>query len=225
MDAEILTDLKEAIIEGDRLAAAELVQEALDAGLDPQAVLLQGMIPAMDVVGGRFQNAEIFIPEMLIAARAMKAGIALLKPMLSASSAAPLGTAVIGTVQGDVHDIGKNLAGMMLEGAGFKVVDLGVDVRPEQVVEAVRETGASIVGLSALLTTTMLNMAGIIGALDAAGLHHVTKILVGGAPVSEAFAKEIGADGYAPDAATGADMARAFALAVRSNVMATESRV
>lgn len=225
MDAEILTDLKEAIIEGDRLAAAELVQEALDAGLDPQAVLLQGMIPAMDVVGGRFQNAEIFIPEMLIAARAMKAGIALLKPMLGASSAAPLGTAVIGTVQGDVHDIGKNLAGMMLEGAGFKVVDLGVDVRPEQVVEAVRETGAGIVGLSALLTTTMLNMEGIIRALDEAGLPHATRVLVGGAPVSEAFAKEIGADGYAPDAATGADMARAFALAVRSNVMATESRV
>ncbi|MCZ7568771.1 MAG: corrinoid protein [Ardenticatenaceae bacterium] len=219
MDSEILLDLQEMIIEGDHVGSRELVREALDAGLDPHTVLTQGMIPAMDVVGYRFQTGAIFIPEMLIAARAMKAGIALLQPILGASSAAPLGTAVIGTVQGDVHDIGKNLAGLMLEGAGFKVVDLGVDVRPEQVVQTVRESGACVIGLSALLTTTMLNMAGVIQALNEADLHHATKVLVGGAPVTAGFAKEIGADGYAPDAASGAEMARMFALEIRAKAL------
>jgi 5-methyltetrahydrofolate--homocysteine methyltransferase len=176
------------------------IQAALDAQLDPGSILNQGMIDAMQEVGRLFEEGEYFVPEMLIAARTMQDGLALLKPHLVQANVQSAGKVVIGTVKGDLHDIGKNLVTMMLEGAAFEIVDLGVDVAPEKFVEAVKAHQPRIVGLSALLTTTMPSMRTTIEALKAAGVRDQVKVIVGGAPVTEAFAHDIGADGFAPDA-------------------------
>ena len=193
-------ELKDAVILGKAAVVKELTQKALDEGKNPQEVLDQALIPAMDVVGQKFSCAEFYIPEMLIAARAMQGGVALLKPRLAAQGAKARGKVVLGTVKGDLHDIGKNLVGMMLEGAGFEIHDLGTDVPPEKFVEAVRTSGANVVGMSALLTTTMPGMKSVIEGLAQAGLRHRVKVIVGGAPLTDAYARQIGADGYAPDA-------------------------
>jgi 5-methyltetrahydrofolate--homocysteine methyltransferase len=195
--------LKQQIQTGNAQETASLVRKYLEEGRDPEAILKQGMIPAMDVVGERFQKGEFFLPEMLIAARAMKEGLKVLKPRLVQVGAEPAGRVVLGTVQGDLHDIGKNLVAMTLEGAGFEVIDLGIDVPSDRIVAAVREHRPLAVGLSALLTTTMLIMRETVEALERAGLREGTRILIGGAPVTGPFAEEIGADFYGPDPTAG----------------------
>jgi len=188
----------------------KLTQEALDGGESPEAILKQGLIQAMEQIGIRFKNGDIYIPEVLIAARAMHAGMAVLKPILSKSNTAMAGKVVIGTVKGDLHDIGKNLVIMMLEGGGFEVIDLGVDVPPEKFLRAINEHYPQVVAMSALLTTTLKEMRNTIDGLKKAGLQHRFKIIVGGAPLTEKFAKEIGADGYAPDAASAVDVVKSL---------------
>ena len=189
-----------ALIVGDRETVGRMTQEGLDRGLDPKQIIFRGLIPGMDVVGEKFRRNEYYVPQVLLSARAMYAGLDLLKPLLTAAATSDyLGTVVIGTAQGDLHDIGKNLVAMMLEGAGFKVVNLGRDVAPEKFCAAVVEHGAHIVGISALMTTTMPAMKRTIDALHKAGLREQVKVMIGGAPVSQAFADEIGADGYARD--------------------------
>jgi 5-methyltetrahydrofolate--homocysteine methyltransferase len=195
--------LKQAVISGKVAQVKELTQKALEAGTNPQEVLDQGLIPAMDIVGSKFSCHEFYIPEMLIAARAMQAGIALLKPGLAAQGGKPRGKVVIGTVKGDLHDIGKNLVALMLQGSGFEVMDLGADVKPERFVEAVKTGQPHFVMMSALLTTTMLSMKDTIEQLKAAGIRNQVKVAVGGAPVTQRFCEEIGADFYASNA-TGA---------------------
>jgi 5-methyltetrahydrofolate--homocysteine methyltransferase len=195
--------LKEAVIEGNAAMVKQLTQAALDEGNAPQDVLDSALIPAMDVVGEKFSAREFYIPEMLIAARAMQAGLALLRPLLVAAQSKARGKVVLGTVKGDLHDIGKNLVGMMLQGGGFEVVDLGTDVKPARFVEAVAVERPEIVMMSALLTTTMTSMKETIAALEAAGLRAGVRVGIGGAPVTQRYADEIGADFYAPDA-TGA---------------------
>jgi 5-methyltetrahydrofolate--homocysteine methyltransferase len=206
---EHLKLIYEAIKEGDMNGATEHVQSALDAGLEPGDILNEGLISAMGAVGRLFEEGDYFVPEMLIAARAMKAGLAILKPHLVNSGIEPIGTVAVGTVKGDLHDIGKNLVAMMLEGAGFEVTDLGTDVTTEKFVDAVRE-GAEMIGLSALLTTTMPIMEGTIQAIEEAGLRDQVKIMVGGAPVTAEYAEKIGADGYAPDASQAANLAKSL---------------
>jgi len=195
-----LQEIYEKTIAGDAPAVEELVKRALDAGIRPSQIISHYLIPAMTEVGGRFERQEFYVPEMLIAARAMQRGLALLKPLLVEGEFQPVGEVVAGTVKGDLHDIGKNLVCMMLEGAGFVITDLGVDVEPEKFVAAVRKHEPSIVAMSALLTTTMPGMQATIEALIDAGLRGQVKVMVGGAPVTEAYADQIGADGYAPDA-------------------------
>lgn len=189
---------------------AALVTEELEAGTPPKEILTKGLIVGMGIVGTKFKNNEIFVPEVLIAARAMNAALAVLKPALAESGVEPVGTAVICTVKGDLHDIGKNLVKMMIEGTGIRVIDLGVDCPAEKVVEAVKEYDADLVCLSALLTTTMLYQKDIIDALKAAGLRDKVKVMVGGAPVTQEFADEIGADAYTSDAASAAEKARSY---------------
>ncbi len=189
---------------------AALVTEELAAGTSPKDILTQGLIVGMGIVGEKFKNNEIFVPEVLIAARAMNAALAVLKPALAESGVEPVGTAVICTVKGDLHDIGKNLVKMMIEGTGIRVVDLGVDCDADKVVQAVKDNNADIVCLSSLLTTTMMYQKDIIEALKAAGLRDKVKVMVGGAPVTQAFADEIGADAYTPDAASAAEKARSY---------------
>jgi 5-methyltetrahydrofolate--homocysteine methyltransferase len=201
-----LAALKAAIEAGDRASAIRLTTDAVAAKLEPQAIL-DAMTAAMDTVGGLFQANEIFVPEMLISARAMKEAMAILEPVLAASGIHPEQTAVIGTIKGDLHDIGKNLVAMMWKGANIAVVDLGTNVTADQFVEAAREHGASIVGISALLTTTMVGMQEAVEAIRAADLPGV-RVIVGGAPVTAEFAASIGADGYAPDAATAVEVAK-----------------
>jgi len=201
-------DIYQGVLEGDMGAVKSHVQAALDAGAAPGEVLQRGLIAAMGEVGRLFEEGEYFVPEMLIAARAMKAGLAILQPLLVDSGVEPAGKVAIGTVKGDLHDIGKNLVGMMLEGAGFEIMDLGTDVAPEQFVEAARN-GANVIGLSALLTTTMPGMEGTIKAIEAAGLRDQVKIIIGGAPVTTEYARKIGADGYAPDASQAVTLAKA----------------
>jgi 5-methyltetrahydrofolate--homocysteine methyltransferase len=179
-----------------------LTQKALDAGDPPDKILKEGLIKAMDRIGVLFKNNEIFIPEVLIAARAMHAGLGVLKPILAASNAPQAGKIVLGTVKGDLHDIGKNLVGMMFEGAGLEVIDLGTDIPPEKFIQAAQEHKANVIGMSALLTTTMMQMKATVEALQASGLKGKVKTMVGGAPVTEEFARQIGADGYAADAAS-----------------------
>ncbi len=201
-----LQELGEAIKRGDREKSVALTQESIDAKVPAQDIL-DVMVGAMDVVGQRFQKNEIFVPEMLIAARAMKESMGLLEPILVEAGITPLAKAVIGTVEGDLHDIGKNLVAMMWKGANFEVIDLGTNVAPQRFVDAVRESQAQLVGLSALLTTTMPAIRSTVEALKGAGLD-VTKVVIGGAPVTQEYADEIGADGYAPDAASAVDVAR-----------------
>ena len=206
----IIEEIYSGVIEGQHQVVQAKVAAALEVGLDPAELLQQGMIAAMAEVGRRFEDGEFYVPEMLIAARAMQSGLALLKPHLQDGAVVPAGRVVIGTVKGDLHDIGKNLVAMMLEGAGFEIVDLGTDVSPEKYVEAVRESGAQIVAMSALLTTTMTNMKATILALEAAGMRGAVKVLVGGAPVTEGYAQGIGADGYALDASRAVSAAKAL---------------
>ena len=203
-----LQELGEAIKRGDRDKATALTQESIDAGTPAQEIL-DVMVGAMDVVGQRFQTNEIFVPEMLIAARAMKESMALLEPVLVEAGIQPVAKAVIGTVEGDLHDIGKNLVAMMWKGANFDVIDLGTNVSPQKFVDAVREHQAHLVGLSALLTTTMPAIKSTVEALKGEGLS-VAKVVIGGAPVTQEYADEIGADGYAPDAASAVDVARSL---------------
>jgi 5-methyltetrahydrofolate--homocysteine methyltransferase len=198
--ADLLNEIKEAVIDGLQKVVPGKVQAALDAGIDPETILNEAMIKGMSEVGQLFEDGEFFVPEMLVAARAMASGMEILKPRLIQADVKSAGKVIIGTVQGDLHDIGKNLVGMMLEGAAFEVVDLGADVSPEKFVEAVKENGAQIVALSALLTTTMPSMKATIEALETAGLRDKVKVMVGGAPLSDQYAKEIHADGYSPDA-------------------------
>ncbi|MCK5114150.1 MAG: corrinoid protein [Phycisphaerae bacterium] len=198
--------LAETLIAGNRDKVAELVQEALAEGMGPKEILEDGLIAGMNVIGKRFKANEVYVPEVLIAARAMHAGMELLEEKLAAAGVKPIGTVVLGTVKGDLHDIGKNLVNMMLTGGGLKVVDIGIDVPAEKFVEAAKESGAQIVALSALLTTTMPQMAEAIKALKDAGLE--VKTIIGGAPVTQSFADEIGADGYSPDAASAVDLAK-----------------
>jgi len=209
--ADMLQKIASNLYDGDDDAVAELVQEALDQGLAPQDILSGGLIAGMDEVGKDFKAGELFVPEVLIAARAMHAGMGVLRPLLAESDVPSAGKFVIGTVEGDLHDIGKNLVRMMIEGAGFETIDLGTDVKADAFVEAVREHRPALVGMSALLTTTMVNMKGTIEALEEAGLRDSVKVMIGGAPVTAAFAEEIGADAYAPDAASAVDVARSFA--------------
>ncbi|HNT78157.1 MAG TPA: corrinoid protein [Anaerolineae bacterium] len=203
----ILEVIRQGIMEGDMSLTEEKVQEALDAGVAPGDILQEGLIAAMAEVGRLFEEGEYFVPEMLIAARAMKAGMVLLKPYLVAADVKPAGKVAAGTVKGDLHDIGKNLVCMMLEGAGFEILDLGVDVTPEKFVDAAANQGVDIIAMSALLTTTMPNMKATVEALKAAGVRDKVKVMIGGAPVTDAYAAEIGADGY------GADASRAVAAA------------
>jgi len=206
--ADILNALKEAVIVGNAAAAKELTEKALAENIPAKQILDEALIPGMMVVGEKFKNNEYYVPEVLIAARAMYAALDLLRPILSKSEVETKGTVVIGTVKGDLHDIGKNLVRMMLEGGGFKVIDLGVDVAPEKFIEAIKEHNAQILAMSALLTTTMPSMKVTIDALKNAGLRDKVKVMVGGAPVTQQWAEEIGADGYAPDAASAVDKAK-----------------
>jgi 5-methyltetrahydrofolate--homocysteine methyltransferase len=206
----ILETAAQSVIGGRKAEVERFIAEALAAGLSPQSILADGLIAPMAEVGARFERGEFYVPEMLIAARAMQAGLAVLKPHLAQGGVVMRGTVVIGTVKGDLHDIGKNLVAMMLEGAGFEIVDLGTDVGPEKFAAAVREQHPSLVGMSALLTTTMKNMQSCIQAIEDLGLRSQVKILVGGAPVTEAFATSIGADGYAPDASRAVALAKSF---------------
>lgn len=186
----------------------ELVQEALNQGIEVDQILQQGLIAAMSTVGDRFTKGEIYVPEMLIAARAMQQGLKVLEPLIAAAGIEKEGKILLGTVKGDLHDIGKNLVGMMLQGAGMEVIDIGVDVPPEKFVQAVKEHEPQIVGLSALLTTTMFNMKMTIDELVKNGLRKKVKVIVGGAPVTEKFAQDIGADGYAANAGVAAELAK-----------------
>jgi len=201
-----LNAIAESLIKGDRDAVRTLVQEALDEGVAGEDILNEGMTAGMDVVGTKFKNNEFYVPEVLIAARAMHAGMEILEPVLAEAGVKPIGTVLVGTVKGDLHDIGKNLVGMMLRGGGLNVVDLGIDVSPEQFVEKAQSEEADIVALSALLTTTMPQMKNVIDALKEAGVS--SNVMIGGAPVTQNYADEIGADGYAPDAASAVDKAR-----------------
>ncbi len=194
-----LQDVYQAVVSGQADDARRAVEAHLAGGASPESILHEGLIPAMDEVGALFERQEYYVPEMLIAARAMQAGLAVLRPRLVAEGVAPAARAAIGTVQGDLHDIGKNLVAMMLQGAGFEVWDLGTDVPAEKFVDAARD-GAQLIGISALLTTTMARIPAVIRALQEAGQRDRVKVIVGGAPLTEAFAREVGADGYAPDA-------------------------
>jgi corrinoid protein of di/trimethylamine methyltransferase len=200
--------LYEAILTGNAKLAEQVTNEALEAGTDPSELLGKYMIPAMDEVGKRFECNEYFVPELLIAARAMKTALQILTPRLAAAGTEAVGRVVIGTVQGDLHDIGKNLVASMLEGGGFQVVDLGVDVPASRFVEAAQEKDGTIVALSALLTTTMTQMKAVIEALEAAGLRGATKVMIGGAPITQQYADEIGADGYSDNASAAVALAR-----------------
>jgi 5-methyltetrahydrofolate--homocysteine methyltransferase len=195
-----LKQIYEYTVNGNAPKVKELTQQALDEGVAPSEIVTKYLIPAMSEVGDRFERNEFYVPELLIAARAMQGGLAILKPLLADTDLKPTGKVVIGTVKGDLHDIGKNLVSMMLQGAGFEIVDLGVDVSPDKFIDAVKESKAQAIALSALLTTTMPSMKTTIDALKAAGLRDEVKVVIGGAPVTQRYADEIGADGYAPDA-------------------------
>ncbi|MCK4926291.1 corrinoid protein [Candidatus Aerophobetes bacterium] len=203
-----LGEVAEKLIAGKADEVRGLVKEALDEGQDVSKILNEGLVAGMSVVGAKFKANEFYVPEVLIAARAMKAGMELLNPILLEKNIKGVGTMVLGTVRGDLHDIGKNLVGMMLEGAGFEVIDLGVDVASEKFIQAAKEKNANLVGLSALLTTTMLAMKDVTQAVEKEGLKGKVKVMIGGAPITQDYADEIGADGYAPDAASAVDTAK-----------------
>ena len=204
----ILETIYQGILEGDLGSVREHVQQAVDAGVEAEAILNVGLIPAMGEVGRLFEEGEYFVPEMLIAARAMQGGLGIIKPLLIESGVEPFGKVAIGTVKGDLHDIGKNLVSMMLEGAGFEVFDLGVDVADDVFVDAVKEHKVDILAMSALLTTTMPNMEMVVRSLRDQGMRDSVKVIIGGAPVTDTYAQEIGADGYAADASQAATLAK-----------------
>ena len=207
---EKIQEVYNAVLNGAMGETSGRVQDALDAGYTPVVILNEGLIAAMGEIGQRFEAGEVYVPEMLISAKSMKFGLELLRPHLVEADVKPLGRVVIGTVQGDLHDIGKNLVGMMMEGAGFEVIDLGVDVNAEDLIEAVKEHTPNIVALSALLTTTMGNMKKAINMMIGAGVREGVKVMVGGAPVTQEYADEIGADGFRADASQAASLAKSF---------------
>jgi 5-methyltetrahydrofolate--homocysteine methyltransferase len=207
---ESLKAIFQCVVEGDNVGVQESVKAALSSGVAANKILQEGLISGMAEVGRLFEEGEYFVPEMLISARAMKSAMAILKPLLAAGEVGFAGKVIIGTVKGDLHDIGKNLVSLMLEGAGFQVIDLGSDVSAEKYVDAAKEHAPQIVAMSALLTTTMVNMKATITALEEAGLRSKVKIMIGGAPVTDAFAAQIGADGYAPDASRAVATAKAL---------------
>ncbi len=205
-----MADLKgiaDAIIKGDRDTTAAKVEEAIKEKVAAEQILNEGLMAGMSVIGARFKKNEVYVPEVLIAARAMKAGMELLQPLLSEAGIEPVGRVVLGTVKGDLHDIGKNLVRMMLQGGGFEVIDCGIDVSAEKYIEVIKDSGAKILAMSALLTTTMPQMSEVVKAIKESGISDV-KTMIGGAPVTQAYADEIGADGYAPDAASAVDTAK-----------------
>ncbi|ADL11901.1 corrinoid protein [Acetohalobium arabaticum] len=201
-------DIAEAVIDGDEERVEELTQNLVDEGEEPSEIIKEGLVAGMDVVGDRFKAEEMFVPQVLIAAEAMAKGMDIVKPLLADDDTSSEGLVLMATVEDDLHDIGKNLASMLLEGSGFNVIDLGTDIPPEEFVEGVKEHEPDIVGMSSLLTTTMPNMESTIEALEEAGIRDEVKIMVGGAPVSQEFADEIGADAYAPDGSTASDLAK-----------------
>lgn len=205
-----LDNISEALQRGDAEKVEELVKKSLEENLAPKKILEDGLIKGMGIIGAKFKKNEVYVPEVLIAARAMHAGMNILKPKLIETGVKNIGVVAIGTVKGDLHDIGKNLVKMMLEGAGFEVIDLGIDVSVDKFVEAVKEHKPNIIAMSALLTTTMVNMPEVIKALEAAGLREKVKIMIGGAPITQNYADQIGADGYSPDAASAVDNAKTF---------------
>ncbi len=200
-------DLADSIIRGDNVKSKEIAQKLVDCGVSAVDILNNGLVPGMDVVGKNFKANEMYIPEVLIAARAMHAAMDVIKPLLTESGADTKGKVIIGTVQGDLHDIGKNLVGMMLEGGGYTVIDLGVDIAPEKFIQEIKKNGVKLIGLSALLTTTMPGMKDVIDALKADKDTSGVKVMVGGAPLTQEYADSIGADGYAPDASSAVDLA------------------
>ncbi|NUQ00486.1 MAG: corrinoid protein [Armatimonadetes bacterium] len=201
-----LSSLQQAVITGDLKKATALTEEALAEGMAPSRIVNEGLIPGMLVVGTKFKSNEFYVPEVLIAARAMKGAMGVVKPHLKEGDLPVAATVAIGTVQGDLHDIGKNLVAMMLEGAGYKILDLGVDVAPDKFIDAVQSQGATVVALSALLTTTMPSIGKTVEALREAGLRDQVKVIIGGAPVTQAYCDECGADGYSPDAGSAVDL-------------------
>lgn len=209
---ELIQEISEFLQKGRAKNVRELVQQALGEGADPQEILSEGLLAGMSIVGAKFRTNEIFVPEVLVAARAMNAGLAVLEPTLAKAGTRPVGKAVIGTVKGDLHDIGKNLVAMMLRGAGFEIHDLGVDVDAETFIEHAEQIQADIICMSALLTTTMTNMKEVIDGLETRKIRSKYIVMVGGAPVNESFAREIGADYYTPDAATASEVARKAVL-------------
>ncbi len=210
---EIFEKIHESILEGDNPGAQAAVKQALASGYTAQEILNDAMIPAMDEVGKQYECGEFYLAEMLVAAKAMQASVALLRPYLREANVESTGKVIIGTVKGDLHDIGKNLVAMILEGAGFEVIDLGTDVSPQRFVAAVQENSPHIVALSALLTTTMSNMKATVDALTAAGVRSQVKVMIGGAPVNDEYALHIGADGYTPDASQAVALARSLVVA------------
>ena len=210
MDNEILQEISNNLQRGKAKVVKELVQQALDAGIDPETILREGMLSGMNIIGEKFKNNEVYVPEVLVAARAMNMGTQVLKPALEASGVKATGKACIGTVQGDLHDIGKNLVKMMMEGKGLEVVDLGSDVAPETFIETAVNENCQIIACSALLTTTMDVMGKVVELANEAGIRDKVRIMIGGAPVDEAFCRRIGADLYTEDAASAADAAAAF---------------
>ena len=204
----VFEDLSNAVISGNVAKVTELTKKAIDDGVAPTDVINRGLITGMSVVGARFKAGEMFVPEVLMAARSMNAGLDIVKPLITEGDIPSVGKVIIGTVKGDLHDIGKNLVGMMMESGGFNVVNLGVDIPPEKFAAAVKEHKPQVVALSALLTTTMLAMKDTIEVLKEEGLRNSIKVIIGGAPVTQQFADEIGADGYAPDAASATDLAK-----------------
>lgn len=212
----IIQEISELLQKGRAKNVKLLVEQALAEGIDPKVILNEGLLDGMMIVGGKFKRNEIFVPEVLVAARAMNAGLTILKPKLVEIGNEPVGRLVIGTVEGDLHDIGKNLVAMMMQGAGFEVIDLGVDVKAETFIERVEEEGADIICMSALLTTTMTNMQKVIDKLKKENLRDKYIVMIGGAPVNESFAQEIGADYYTPDAASAAETAKRAVLEKRA---------
>ncbi len=204
----IYEQIAEEVVKGQAPAVKESVQQALSQNISAEDILNNGLVAGMNVVSEKFKNNEFFIPEVLVSARAMHAGLDILKPLLAEANVKAKGKVVIGTVKGDLHDIGKNIVGMMLQGAGYEIVDLGADVPKEKFIEFTQKENAQIVGMSALLTTTMIYMKEIVKALEDAGLKDKVKVIIGGAPVTQAYADQIGADGYAPDAASAVDLTK-----------------
>ncbi len=209
----LFQEISENLQKGNARGVKTLVQQAIDEGQPAKKILEEGLLSGMGIIGEKFKNNEVFVPEVLVAARAMNMGMALLKPLLSQEGVKASGKACIGTVRGDLHDIGKNLVKMMMEGKGLEVIDLGTDVAPETFVETAIRENCQLICLSALLTTTMSSMEDVVKAAEAAGIRSKVKIMIGGAPVNDAFCKKIGADAYTPDAATAAERAASFCLA------------